>query len=558
MYAKEKKIYYCYGNLNDMYKKLLSTTVRAYKVGLNKRGLTVKALGRITNQFGLNITKTTLFLNENVESNINIKIGKTKMSKIKLLLKRPRFKGKISTKQLLNETLEINSPIKIAVYIDDIRVEAAIGYLLKTKKLQNYAPIKATYIKDFNFYVRRTMAGNLVLIKRLKEDYEYTFRYGFLENKFISFNLYHIGKFIKKFRKKKINLFYEKFAEKAEEGVYDLCKLCQKGKKSKNYFVIDKHSIDYPRIKKSKWVVKKYSFKYYWLIYNCNKFIASEAPSHLNLLRSCNKYFRLATYDAKFIFLQHGIIYMKNLGVNSSFAKGREAECEYMVVSSDKEKEVVCDMLGYNEENLLKTGLGMYANIDYNHINQDSDDYITIMLTWKPYEEHLIHFEESSYYQNVIEVCDMLKKYVPVDKILIISHPKAQALIENTDLKDALFKGPISEALSKTKLLITDYSSVCYNAFYQGAGVIFYQPDLDLYEEENGKLIPDNDEYVGLRAFDINELENTIKDNISNSKIDLTKLRTDKFIENYKTINEFYDGKNIERIYEELLKRNII
>ena len=263
-------------------------------------------------------------------------------------------------------------------------------------------------------------------------------------------------------------------------------------------------------------------------------------------------------YDKKFVFLQHGIIYMKNLGINSTFQKGKEGECDYIIVSSEKEKDIVVDMLGYDEQQILKTGLGMYSNIKYNHINQQSEDYITIMLTWKPYEEQLYEFEKSSYYQNVIEIYNMLKKYINPNRIMIISHPKAQVLAENTDLKDTLWQRPISEALNKTKLLITDYSSICYNAFYHGAGVIFYQEDLKLYEEENGELIPSDDEYIGKRAFSMEELENIIKESVKDEKIDLNKLRTPDYEKNYKTINEFSDGKNIDRIYNEIVKLKLI
>ena len=130
--------------------------------------------------------------------------------------------------------------------------------------------------------------------------------------------------------------------------------------------------------------------------------------------------------------------------------------------------------------------------------------------------------------------------------------------MRNTDFVKNIWDKPISEALEKTKLLITDYSSICYNAFYQGAGVIFYQPDLELYETENGPLIPKNDEYIGNRAFNINELEKSIKNNVINKKINLDRLRTKDFEKQYSLINEFSDGKNIERIYQELLKLKIV
>ena len=180
------------------------------------------------------------------------------------------------------------------------------------------------------------------------------------------------------------------------------------------------------------------------------------------------------------------------------------------------------------------------------------------MLTWKPYEEQLYDFEKSSYYKNVVDIYNMLAKYMKKDNIIIIGHPKAYSLLVNTGLKNSLWNKPISKALEKTKLLITDYSSVCYNSFYQGAGVIFYQEDLEKYEAENGKLIPNNDEYIGKRAFNLKELESIIKETIENNNIKLDKVRTKEFENNYKTINEFTDGKNIDRIYEKLVELKLV
>ena len=57
---------------------------------------------------------------------------------------------------------------------------------------------------------------------------------------------------------------------------------------TRNYFIIDENSKDYKKIKDIKGVVKKYSLKYYWIIYNANNFISTEVPIHLNILRSNN------------------------------------------------------------------------------------------------------------------------------------------------------------------------------------------------------------------------------------------------------------------------------
>ena len=333
---------------------------------------------------------------------------------------------------------------------------------------------------------------------------------------------------------------------------------CNESERTSNYFIIDENSPDYEKIKEYKFVVPKYSLKYYWLVYNSNHFISSDSPIHINIIRSNNKYLRKAIHENKFIFLQHGVTYLKAHQQNSPYLKGKEAEPYYMVVGSEKEKDVVCDMLGIYEEKILNTGLQIFDTIEYEHVNNDSDDIVTIMFTWKPYEEHLYDFRESSYYQDVIEIYNMLSKYIDSDKIYIIPHPKVFNLLMNTDMKDSVWQDSIADILKKSKLLITDYSSVAYNSFYQGTGVIFYQPDLLLYERENGKLIPNDDEYIGERVFTIDDLEDVIKKTIKDGKIDLAQVRTKEFKENYETINEFSDGKNMERLYDKLVELNII
>lgn len=560
VFTKGAYVYYCYGRLETIYKRMVHLQSSAVKLTLNKKGLSVFMFAYFTNKYNLKIGKKTFALNDSIQADIDIGESPKKLGRRKLYLSKNRFSVKFGKEQLLNDDNKINNTMKIITEINGEPVAFKIA--VKKKKVKNkkyyYAPIKSTYIDDFAFHIRRTPMANLIWVKRLKEPIEDSLQFRFLESTIISFLMYHVGKLLTKLRRKKINIFYEKFAEKSEEGVFELCQECSKSKKTKNYFVIDKTKPDYDKIKNSKNVVKKYSLKYYWLIYNANTFIASEVPGHLNVLRSNNKYFRRATYDKQFVFLQHGIIYMKNLGKKSVFVSGKEGSCNYIVVSSEKESDIVSDMLKYNEQQILRTGLAMYGKLDYKHINQNSDDVVTVMLTWKTYEEHLYNFEESSYYQNVVEMYNMLSKYIDKDNIIILSHPKATDQLMNTNLKDSLWSGSVSEALEKTKFLITDYSSVCYNSFYQGSGVVFYQPDLELFEKENGLLIPNEDEYIGKRAFNIEELEEIVSDSIQNKKINLDKLRTKEHEEVYKTINEFSDGKNIERIFNNLQKLNIV
>lgn len=540
-------------------KKDINLIHKVLKVKLDKKKFKVYFLAYIVNNSEYEIEDMKVHFSE-LSKDLELNVFKSKMNKYEMVLKNKLQIFELPMSEIIEHNIEVNNSLKITLTVNG--QELNYNLCMKNKKIKNkkfyYVPLKSIYYDKFSVAIRRTAKGNLVLNKRLKEDIENEKVFKFYESKFVSRLMYWTGKIFKKISPRKVNIYYEKFSSKAEEGVFELCERVQDSKKSKNYFIIDSNSEDYKRIANNKFVVPKYSFKYYWVVYRANNIISTEAPMHISILRSNNKFLRRSVYEKANVFLQHGIIFMKNLGKNSAFIKGKEAEPTYMVVSSNKEADVVENMLHIEKERLWVTGLAIFDKIGYNHIVGKSNNTVTVMLTWKPYEEHLYNFEESSYYKNVVEVYNMLSKYIPNKKINIIPHPKVLSLLSTTQLKNSIWQGPISEVLNKTKLLITDYSSICYNSFYQGSGVIFYQPDLELYEEKTGELIPRATEYIGHRIFNIDDLEKIIKENVVKGRIDLRKFRTKEHEEIYSKINEFNDSKNTERIYKKLLEINIV
>lgn len=560
VYAQNEKVKFMYCTMEEAYKKLLKIRYKILGLSLNKSRVKVRVLAYIVNRYGIEFGETKFYIDKDLGKKCQLKQYPNSISKLKMIKDWNIYTFSFKMEDILKDSSTINGPIRFSININGNEINYKVEK--RNKRIKNtkyyYIPMKRVYVKEYAVHIRRGATGALVLVKRKKEPVENTLKFRFLESTLASKIMYLEGKIANKFRKRKINLFFEKYSSKAEEGAYDLFLLFQKHKNTRNYFIIDENSDDYEKIKNTKGVLKKFSLKYYWAIYNALNCIANEVPLHLNILRSNNKILRKCLAEKKLIFLQHGVTYLKCHGKNSSYITGREGTLDYIVAGSEKEKDVIVEMLNMEEEQVLKTGLPIFSKVKYKHINEDSKDLITIMLTWKPYEEHLLNFEESFTYKSTLEVCKMLEKYLPKENINIVAHPKAFELIEKTDLKSSLWKKPISEALGISKLLITDYSSVCYNSFYQGGGVIFYQPDLEKYELENGNLIPRNDEYIGKRAFNIFELEEIIKNTVKNKKIDLNYVRTRDFEENYKTINEFSDGKNIDRIYENLLREQII
>lgn len=557
---KNGKIIYGYMEQDRIYKLLVGMKYKVMHISVHKRYLRLGMLAYLTNTSEEQIERVRFVIDEKNQEEAPLKVEREKLKKRKVLMGGYYHHFKIPIENLLTDETQINNMLNIVVTVNGVDLEFRIGKKQRKKKSKRmyYAPYDGCYHGEFAIHLRRTDRGNFAIVKRPMEPIEHTLWFKFMESRPVSCIFYHLGKFVSKYSRKKVSLFYEKFSEKAEEGTFDLFEIASQRNNSKCYYIIDKNSTDYERIKDTPNVVKKYSLKYYWLVYRVNSYISTEAPAHLNIIRSNNKYFRMATCEHPFVFLQHGITYLKCQGAGSTFAVGKEGEPAYMIVGSGKEQDVVSDMLNLPEERLLNTGLPIFSKVKYGHINQETEDKVVIMLTWKSYEEHIQEFENSQYYQNVMAVYHMLTKYIAPEKIIIVPHPKMAELLENTSLKDTMWSRPISEVLSVAKLLITDYSSVCYNSFYQGGAVIFYQPDLELYEREVGELIPTPEEYIGERVFDLDSLEQTIAKVILDGQIQLALARSKEHEKQYQTINEYSDGKNIERIAEELIRYNLI
>lgn len=547
---------YLFTTPEQIYRKFIHVSVQDAAVILKRKTLFIDFWCAVYSEKkeDLKVENVCLSVDSNHNIPLDLEVQENKEQKKRIAVRLPAEK-------LLEEESEINNPIHLSLEVNGVTLHYNIGK--KDKQIKEtkmyYLPTSGFYYKDHALFIRRNIHGNFTLVIRRKDSVEEEKEFLWLESRVVSCCMYHIGKSKRYFQKRKINLYFEKDSARAEEGVWEIFREACKSENSRNYFILDKNSPMWDRLGNQENVIAKYSKEYYRLLYRSDSFISTETSSHLNVHRALNPYVRKALLERPLIFLQHGVTYLKRQGNTSVFGKGKEGEPTYMIVGSEKERQVVCEMLRLKPEQCVKTGLPIFSTIAYEHINENSEDIVTIMPTWKPSEEHLLeHFEESSYYQKCIALSEIVEKYLSKEHIRIVPHPKVLSLLRSTSLAERVWTGSVAEALKDTKLLITDYSSVSYNAFYQGAGVIFYQPDLESYEQEVGKLIPRDEEYIGYRTFDLESMEKHIQTGIKRKQLNLSYFRNESFKERYASINEFHDGKNVERIVGFLKKKEII
>lgn len=420
-------------------------------------------------------------------------------------------------------------------------------YRLKTKsrnKIANFNNIKCVwYIEDYVYYFRNTASkmGRLTFQKKLRLNHE-TADYGLRQRKAR-----------KKYKHKVRNqvLIFEKESMRFEESG---ARLFERIYKYPNvYFVLSKDSTDYPEIKEKygKKIISPDEDRYLKLIHTAKYYIGTELPMHLIGVRSPYKSLRkeIMNYRKhKYIFLQHGVMQSLSLaGPNRSiFRKNHTYKPYKVVVSSQREADHFVEHGFFEPEDMWKIGL---ATFDNKKINQNADK-ISIMLTWRPWDELKEDLMETTYYQAVKGIIESIEDK---NNVQLILHPKVHEVItDDNPLKEYLIDTSINEALNNTKVFITDYSSAVFDSFYRGSNVIFWWAEKDecLKKYKNELLITEEIAFGDI-VYSNDQLNKAIEENYSQSQ-------QQKFIDNYKLMVEFDDNKNTDRLIEMLIKEKII
>ena len=207
-----------------------------------------------------------------------------------------------------------------------------------------------------------------------------------------------------------------------------------------------------------------------------------------------------------------------------------------------------------------KVPINGFARWDVLEDKSDADDkIILIMPTWRSWLEEVSdeEFLASDYYKNYShlleskELDDILKK--TNTRVIFYIHPKFAGYLKNFNISAdrvtliPFGTKPLNEIMMKCHMLITDYSSVCWDVYYMKKPVLFYQFDIDKYNKAHGSYIDMKKELFGRRSETEAELIRDIEECINSGFKCL-----DKDIENHKEYFEYIDDKNSLRTYKYL------
>lgn len=556
-------------NNNDIKKNISVEDGKIYYndtcvINLIKTMLSIKIL-EIRNGV-LNITGTvTTFLPEE-DYNIYVSIDKKEQ---KLELKPTEYGKKVCMDEEIVKLKEFSTKIKLKPgmkinflfeYKDEGKEKLEIGFGEYAKMVKK---IKNSYYAHEDFLIKKNKntlkVSKNTLKNRLKREAKYI--YALLKIKKMKIIFYRILYFISIKPKKKIWLFFDRTNVAGDNGEYLFEYVCkQKNPNIKPYFVIEKTSQDYKKLKQHGKVIKYGSIKHKLYLLMSSKIVSSQVSEEIgNIFLKDGEYIKdLYNYD--FIFIQHGVLYndcskwLNKLNKNLKF---------FLTTGKREYKEVLELPYEYDESVVKLTGMPRYDKLESEPKNK-----IVIMPTWRrkitmwrqkgvnEYNPKFKNTEFYKFYNGLLtneRLLDCLKKNG--FKIKLCLHPNMISQAKDFESSDLIEinqgVADYSKEFKEANLFVTDFSSTFYDFSYLKKPVIHALFDLEEFYSDQvyDKGVFDFEkEGFGPVCYDLESTVDKIINYIEND-CKIEKVYLDR-------INNFYysfDKDNCKRVYEEIL-----
>ena len=332
------------------------------------------------------------------------------------------------------------------------------------------------------------------------------------------------------------------------------------------YFVIDERSPDYKRMRAYGRVVKYGSWRHKFLFLTADKLISSLSNDWVFDLMPYNRNYLGALCTAEFVHLQHGII--KDDISSDLFVFKRKFD---LFVTSGKAEydSVVNGAYGYDENVVKLTGL---PRLDMLNTGSKKDKFrLVIAPTWRKgltsgYNRSIDQFRcdeslyETDFYQFYNGLINDERLLSCMKKANISGELRLHPVLENAKdlfIGNSIFsitsgQGDYISGINDTCLVVTDYSSIAFEYAYTYTPVIYTQFDKDEFEKTHtykpGYFDYERDGF-GPVCYDYESTVNAIISAIENGCV-----MEKKYHKRAEDFFAFRDGKNCERIYQEILK----
>lgn len=302
------------------------------------------------------------------------------------------------------------------------------------------------------------------------------------------------------YRKRKIALIGERLGNTANDSSYFLFKHISKLNKTNKdyYFVIKKEAKTASNLNGLKNVITYGSFRHYVIFHRADDYIFSD--SMRDVFHRWKDVAKEHEKKRKF-FLQHGIFALNRASgyYDANSMLRRNEMPEKFFASSEHERNLICSNFGFKKSQVAVTGLSRFDNLPKN--NRVKNKKILLLFTWRDSLNNVSpeKFLASKYYKRLSEILQseslskVLEKYgYTVEACL---HHKLHKYLD-TAMSNSRFKihsmndCDVQSLIVNSDLMITDYSSACFDMLYQSKPVLYYWFDEDkFFAKRGGPLI---------------------------------------------------------------------
>lgn len=200
--------------------------------------------------------------------------------------------------------------------------------------------------------------------------------------------------------------------------------------------------------------------------------------------------------ELKKVFLQHGVLLMKNV----EYLYGRKSNPDFtnaFIVSSERKKKIVSEEYFYPEDEIKVTGLSRFDTLLKGANLFQTLRYrkrILIIPTWRKELSYLddMEFKKSDFYKNYMALInhEIVKKQVEKSNLQVTFYLHANfqrfSHLFSSDVVNIVNESgdSIQYLLTHNGILVTDYSSVSLDFSLLNRTVLFYQMEEKLFEQD--------------------------------------------------------------------------
>lgn len=257
--------------------------------------------------------------------------------------------------------------------------------------------------------------------------------------------------------------------------------------------------------------------------------------------------------------LKHGVTALKKVKLNVDYKKNLKNKIlkmykkySYVIACSDREADFLVSNGFYSKEQIVVTG---FSRFDFlNAPPENNEKYILLSLTWRDWIKSQKDFNDSNYKKKIIELLDsqQLKTLLGKHniKLVFLPHMFISKYIDLTSYENEkciILKNSndVAKYIKEANVLITDFSSVIWDAIYMNKPVIQYLIEKEVYMKTTGAYI-DLDELKPIQSESVDSLIKMLENIIVKDENYAAKLNSNLYF-------KYVDKDNSARIFNALV-----